>query len=73
MSHVLKSIINVIHVCLFIDRGKDLLKRIVKAGLDQNNPVQEWRSKLSKLLRAKRNTLGTESIISKAKTIYAGK
>ncbi|XP_066916820.1 uncharacterized protein [Clytia hemisphaerica] len=53
------------------DRGKDLLKRIVKAGLDQNNPVQEWRSKLSKLLRAKRNTLGTESIISKAKTIYA--
>jgi len=54
------------------ERGKDLLRRIINAGLNQNNPVQEWKSKLSSLLRAKRNTFGTvpTTIISKAKTIY---
>lgn len=52
------------------ERGQDLLRRVLEAGARQDNPINEWKSNLAKLLRSRRNIHETSSIISKAKTIY---
>lgn len=62
--------VNIILVYFETERGRDLIKRILAASAEQNNPIEEWKANLSKLLRSKRSTLGTRSVITKAKTIF---
>jgi len=68
---ILNDIIYIYIILVYFEteRGRDLIKRILAASAQQNNPIGEWKANLSKLLRAKRSTFGTRSVITKAKTI----
>lgn len=60
-------------VFLPLEKGKDLLQRILIAGAKQGNPIDEWKTNIAKLLRSKRNiNPAGSSVITKAKTIYKG-
>lgn len=56
----------------FLEKGKDLLQRILIAGAKQGNPIDEWKTNIAKLLRSRRNVPLGSSVITKAKTIYKG-